>query len=229
MFNRDPYYVLVDYPHLTGFFHCSNPIFKPVLLKPPALLFLLLRDGCEQTLQIFTSMVSTSWGKGAWVVSTHIYLYSKGTPTYPEPTHLEKYAHVKIESFPRGVKNTKEPCWNLRVWYTFSQNRSEIPPSLSGWWFFTNPSPKNMPVKLDHETPGIGVNIPKMFELPPPSLYMPQNRLETHLKKYAKFSFFFWNASVPKALQDCTFSFVRGGDYNFLYRHLFGSAYIQLQ
>ena len=39
-----------------------------------------------------------------------------------------------------------------------------------------------MPVKLDHETPGIGVNIPKMFELPPPSLYMPQNRLETHLK-----------------------------------------------
>jgi len=27
--------------------------------------------------------------------------------------------------------------------------------------------------------------------LPPPSLYMPQNRLETHLKKYAKFSFFF--------------------------------------
>ena len=143
MFNRDPYHVLVDYPHLTGFFHCSNPIFKPVLLKPPALLFLLLRDGCEQTLQIFTSMVRTSWGKGAWVVSTHIYQYSKGTPTYrPEPTHLEKYAHVKIESFPQGVKNTKEPCWNLRVWYTFFQKRSEIPPSLSGWWFFTNPSPK---------------------------------------------------------------------------------------
>ena len=31
---------------------------------------------------------------------------------------------------------------------------------------------KNMLVKLDHETPGIGVNIPKIFEVSPPRYYM---------------------------------------------------------
>ena len=34
----------------------------------------------------------------------------------------------------------------------------------TGWWFQVSTHLKNMLVKLDHETPGIGVKIPKMFE-----------------------------------------------------------------
>ena len=38
----------------------------------------------------------------------------------------------------------------------------------SGWWFFTNPSEKICSSKWVHLPQKIGVNIPKIFELPPP-------------------------------------------------------------
>ena len=41
---------------------------------------------------------------------------------------------------------------------------------LVGGW--TNPFEKYAEGKLDHETPGIGVKIPKIFELPPPSYFL---------------------------------------------------------
>ena len=39
----------------------------------------------------------------------------------------------------------------------------------TGCWFFTNPSEKYAKVKLDHETPGIGVKIKNTYMKPPPS------------------------------------------------------------
>ena len=40
---------------------------------------------------------------------------------------------------------------------------------ISGWLVVEPIHLKNMFVKLEHETPRIGVKIPKIFELPPPS------------------------------------------------------------
>ena len=47
------------------------------------------------------------------------------------------------------------------------QKGNRFRPCLVGGW--SNPFEQYAQVKLDHETPGIGVKIPKIFELPPPS------------------------------------------------------------
>ena len=43
-------------------------------------------------------------------------------------------------------------------------------------WLVVSTHLKNMLVKLDHETPRIGVKIPKIFELPPPSWILKQKK-----------------------------------------------------
>ena len=53
----------------------------------------------------------------------------------------------------------------------FKENGKTGETQLVGGWF-TNPFEQNAQVKLDHETPRIGVKITKIFELPPPSKYI---------------------------------------------------------
>ena len=56
-----------------------------------------------------------------------------------------------------GISNLEDP----RVFFWFWKRKKH------SWWL-NQPKLKNPIVKLDHETPRIGVNIPKIFELPPP-------------------------------------------------------------
>ena len=49
------------------------------------------------------------------------------------------------------------------------KNHRKITEPSASWWFFTNPSEKYAEVKLDHFPKDLGVKIPKIFELPPPS------------------------------------------------------------
>ena len=89
--------------------------------------------------------------------------------------HMISFHEIRFQCIKQILNDAFHPIYFSRshsLW--LSSGQLPVAVICGDWWHdlvggWVSTHLKNMIVKLDHETPRIGVKIPKIFELPPPS------------------------------------------------------------